>query len=249
MLIGLNQLLSPKTVLSVNLTLGYADGYLDDPYRRTTFLLPDSPDPIFSDSASVNASAEHRPSHRFKQVGYTSLTQFIKPLDASIEGSYRLYHDDWGILANTVSITWNQKLGRHLTLSPLFRFYHQTAASFYAPSFQGVSFDEYAGGTRVAFQDGAFIGFEGDPGFPTTSEEKAYNILTVPARPQYYSSDYRLSEFEALTVGITGQIKLGEHVTLDLGYKRYKMHGLDALTPRAAYSSANILTIGCGLWF
>lgn len=248
-MVGLNQLLGPKTVLTVNATFGYSDGNLNDPYRRASFILSDSPDPIFSDPAAANPLADHRPGHRFKQVGYASLTQFVTPLNASIEGTYRLYHDDWGVVANTVGLTWFQKLGRHLTLSPMFRFYHQTAADFYAPSFRGLSFDQYASGTRVAFQDGVFVGFEGDPGFPTPAEAAAFQILNVPARPRSYSADYRLSEFNAYTFGIGAQIRLAERFSIDLAYKRYEMDGLDKATPQAAYPSANVFTIGCGIWF
>ncbi|MSU20325.1 MAG: DUF3570 domain-containing protein [Pedosphaera sp.] len=249
LLMGLNQLLSPATVLSVNLTLGYSDGYLNDPYRRATFLLPDSPDPIFSDPAAVNPLSDNRPHHRFKQVGLASLTQFIAPLNGSVEGGYRLYHDDWGIWASTVSLTWYQKIGKHLTLSPLFRYYYQGAADFYAPSFQGVSFDEYAGGTRVAFQDGVFVGFQGDPVFPSAGDESAFQILPVPARPSYFSADYRLSQLETITYGIGARVKLGEHFTLDVAWKRYEMHALDGVTSRSAYPSANVFTVGCGIWF
>jgi hypothetical protein len=249
LLLGLNQLLGPTTVLTVNLTLGYADGYLNDPYRRATFLLPGSPDPIFSDPAAVNPLSDNRPHHRFKQVGFVSLTQFIAPLNASVEGGYRLYHDDWGIWASTISLTWNQKIGKHLTLSPLFRYYHQGRADFYAPSFQGVSFDEYAGGSRVAFQDGVFVGFQGDPAFPAAGDESAYQILSVPARPSYYSADYRLSQFYALTYGVGARVKLGEHFTVDVACKRYEMHGLDGVTSWSAYPSANVFTVGCGIWF
>ncbi|MBI3416904.1 MAG: DUF3570 domain-containing protein [Verrucomicrobia bacterium] len=248
-LVGVNQLLSPETVLTVNFSLGYADGYLNDPYRRATFLLPDSPDPIFSDPAQVNAAAEIRPRHRFKQIGYVSLTQFIAPLNASIEGSYRPYHDDWGIWSHTLSIQWNQMLGQRVTLSPLFRYYHQSAADFYAASFRGVSFDDYASGTRVAFQDGTFIGFQGDPSFPAPGEEAGFQIVNVPARPAYYSADYRLSEFDAFTFGLSAQIKICQHFTFDLAYKRYEMHGLDRATPHSVYPSAHIFTIGCGVWF
>ena len=248
-LIGVNQLLNPKTVFSANLTFGYADGYLNDPYRRATFLLPDSPDPIFSDPGSVNPVSESRPHHRFKQVGYFSLTHFVTRLNASVEAGYRLYHDDWGILANTVSLTWNQKIGNHITVSPLFRYYHQTAADFYAPSFAGVSFDEYASGTRVAFQDGVFVGFEGEPSFPTQADQAGFQIVNVPPRQRYYSSDYRLSEFDAFTFGVGTHVKLGEHFSVDLAYKRYEMQGRDAVTPRSTYPSANVISIGCGVWF
>ncbi len=248
-MLGVNQLLGPKTVLAANLTFGYADGYLNDPYRLASFILPESPDPIFSDPASVNPVVENRPRHPFKQVGFFSLTQYITPLNASVEGTYRLYHDDWGILSSTVGITWNQKITRFFTLSPLLRYYRQTAADFYSPFFNGVSFSQYAGGTQVAFQDGVFYGFADDPAFPAPADQAAYQILNVPARPSYYSADYRLSEMEAFTFGTAAQFKFGEHFTLDLAYKRYEMHGLDRVTPEAAYPAANVFTIGCGIWF
>jgi opacity protein-like surface antigen len=247
-LLGLNQLLSPKTVLSANLSLGYANGYLDDPYRLTTFFLAASPDPILSDPGAINPVAESRPRHRFKQSGLISLTQFVSPFNASIEGSYRLYHDDWGIWAHTVSLTWLQKLGQHVTLAPTFRYYRQGAADFYSAGFQGVSFDQYANGTQVAFEDGVFVGFQGDPGYPAAGTP-GLQFVNVPGRPSYYSSDYRLSEFEAFTFGIGAQVRIMEHVTVDVAFNRYEMHGLDRLTPRSAYPSANIFTIGCGVWF
>jgi len=247
-LLGLNQLLSPKTVLSVNLSLGYADGYLNDPYRLTTFILPNSPDPIFADPGQVNPVAESRPRHRFKQTGYTSLTQFVTPLNASVEGSFRLYHDDWGIWANTVSLTWFQKLGTHFTLAPNFRYYWQSAADFYGPGFTGVSFDQYANGTQLAFQDGVFAAFQGDPGYPAPGTP-GVQFVNSPARPTYFSSDYRLSEFQAFTFGVSGQVRIAQHFTIDLGYRRYEMQGLDSVTPRSAYPSANVFTIGCGVWF
>src|SRR5262249_23014250 len=141
-LVGVNQLLGPKTVLSLNLSMGYADGYLNDPYRLTTFYLADSPDPIFSDPAQINAVPDSRPRHRFKQSRFVSLTHSFDPVNASLETTYRLYHDDWGIWANTASVTWFQKLGKPLLLAPNFRYYWQTAADFYAPGFRGVSYEQ-----------------------------------------------------------------------------------------------------------
>lgn len=246
-LLGLNQILTPTTVFSANLTLGYADGYLADPYRVATFVVPDSPDPIFSDPSQTIPKSESRPRHRFKQVGFFSVTQAIKPLDASIEADYRLYHDDWGIVANTVSLTWFQKITKYLTISPNVRYYRQTAANFYAPYFKGVSFDQYANGTQIAFQDGFFYAFADDPAYPAPGP--GFTFVNVPARPSYYSADYRLSELEAWTFGVGVQIRIADHFTIDGAYKRYQMHGLDGVTPQAAYPSANVFTIGAGVWF
>jgi len=131
-IIGGTQLLSPGTVLGANLTLGYAHGYLSDPYRAVVFnesdLNPDN---------QVVLAGENRPSHRFSQALLLSLTQSITPLNASIEGTYRFYHDSYGILANTFGVAWFQKIGRSLVLSPSARYYRQTAADFYGIQFPG----------------------------------------------------------------------------------------------------------------
>ena len=67
-LVGVNQLLSPETVLSVNLTLGYSDGYLNDPYRRVTFYVPDSPDSIFFRSGFSERRRGNRQSKSHRAV-------------------------------------------------------------------------------------------------------------------------------------------------------------------------------------
>lgn len=131
-IIGGTQLLGPGTVLGANLTLGYAHGYLSDPYRAVVFeesnLDPDN---------RVVLAGEQRPSHRSSQALFLSLTQAINPLDASIEGSYRFYHDSYGISAHTVQVAWFQKFGKSLVVSPLVRYYHQSAADFYGIQFPG----------------------------------------------------------------------------------------------------------------
>ena len=127
-IVGLTQLLSPQTVLSVSFTLGYASGYLDDPYRGVKFDDYPVPDALFP---------EKRPGNRFNQVGYVSLTQFIKPLNASVEATYRLYHDSWEIWSQTVGLSWFQKVGKYVVVNPFGRFYTQNAASFYGVSFPG----------------------------------------------------------------------------------------------------------------
>ena len=43
----------------------------------------------------------------------------------------RAYHDSYGIFAHTFETAWHQKIGRYLVLTPAFRYYYQTAASFY----------------------------------------------------------------------------------------------------------------------
>jgi hypothetical protein len=131
-LLSASQLLSAKTVLTAAFTFRNAAGYLNDPYRGVLF--GDYPQ---SDPNNLSLFPESRPGHRESYIGFVSLTQYFTPLHGSVEGSYRFYHDSFGIDAHTLGLAWYQKIGRRVTLSPSFRYYRQTAASFYATQFAG----------------------------------------------------------------------------------------------------------------
>jgi hypothetical protein len=163
---------------------------------------------------------EQRPDFREKQVGFFSLTHFVTPLNGSAELSYRLYHDSYGIVSHTVGLSWFQKVGRHVLVSPMFRFMDQSAADFYAPQL---------------------------PGDPTASPDDPF-IPYVPI-PDHYSADYRLSALQTFTYGVNVSVTIKDHLMLDLGYKRYEMYGKDNQTSASAYPKANILSAGFRLLF
>ena len=131
-LVGINQLLSPKTVLTVNFTYRNSHGYQDDPYRGALF--DGYPQ---GDLNTPILFGEHRPDFRHCYIGYLSLMQYITPLHAGVEGSYRIYNDSFGVTANTFDLRWHQKIGSRVMISPLFRYYRQSAADFYATQFPG----------------------------------------------------------------------------------------------------------------
>lgn len=213
-LLGVTQLLGPTTIARFNLTLGYSDGYLSDPYKRVLFT--DFP---YFDGQPYTVWPEVRPDHRFRQVGYFSLQQYVEPLNGAAEASYRIHHDDWGIVAHTVELDWHQKITKYVTLSPLFRYYTQSAADFYAPSFPG------------------------DPSLPPGFDP------TLPPIPRYYSADYRLSALETFTYGVNLSIRPHENFSLNFGYKRYEMFGTDNVTSPDQYPQAHVWTAGITLWF
>src|SRR5262249_46495077 len=43
----------------------------------------------------------------------------------------------FGVLSHTLALSWHQKIGKHVLVSPLFRYVHQSASDFYAPQFAG----------------------------------------------------------------------------------------------------------------
>lgn len=137
-LFGVSQLIGPNTVLGANLTLGYSDGYLSDPYKRVLFDdFPYYPGTDPADPFPYTVWPEKRPSHKFRQVVYLSLQHYVEKANGAIDASYRFHHDDFGIIANTLSLQWNQKIGKRVMVSPLFRYHTQTEADFYATHFPG----------------------------------------------------------------------------------------------------------------
>ncbi len=85
------------------------------------------------------------------------------------------------------------------------------------------------------------------PGDPTVSPDDPFSPH-IPI-PKYYSADYRLSALQTFTYGINLSVTLKEHLTFDLGYKRYEMYGKDEQTSPSAYPRANILSAGLRWWF
>jgi hypothetical protein len=163
LIVGVTQLLGPQTVVSLDGTIGHAEGYLNDPYRSVVF--DETPlDP----NAQVVLSGEKRPSTRDSQSLFLSATQAVPRLNASVEGSYRYYHDSYGIIANTVGIQWFQKIGQVAIVSPSFRYYRQGAAHFYGIQFPGdPDFDPshvpryYSSDYRLSFLETFTLGIDG----------------------------------------------------------------------------------------
>ena len=237
-MIGVNQLLGPKTVLTVNYVYGNARGYLDDQYKGVVFVdessqwFYDDINAYYDHLTELHTFAEKRPRSRDKQVVYAQLTQFITPLNASIEASYRFYHDTFGVDAHTFSLAWFQKIGKHVVVSPMFRYYTQSAASFY-----GVSF---AGDPLLA------VGAPLDAGLPNAGPDGGE---PNPAPPSFYSSDYRLSKLDTFTYGISVNARIAKWLSIVGSYERYEMQGRDGITAASAYPNANIFTIGAQIYF
>ena len=131
-IVGLTQLLDPKTTVQFNFSYGRATGYLSDPYKliqKRTELLPGLFLPL--------TFGENRPDERDKWIGYASYNHAITEWHGAAETSYRLYHDSFGITSHAVALAWFQELGPQVILSPSLRFYQQSAAAFYHDSLDG----------------------------------------------------------------------------------------------------------------
>ena len=186
LIFGITQVLTPTTLLTANVGIGEVTGFISDPYKV----------------AEVNGSLtyEKRPDSKTKEIAYIGVDQFITPLNASLEVGMRYYTDSFGIDAETFSLAWFQKVGEHWIVSPSFRYYMQSAASFYDVRFTG--------------------------------------------SPDFYSSDYRVSAFNATAYGLTVIWMPTPRLTLDAGIERYQQTGTDGQTDPEFYPSATLFMVG-----
>ena len=205
-IVGVTQILDPRTFVSFNLTWGHETGFLNDQYKvvgKTVELVPGS---FFA-----LVFAENRPGERDTGTLLASVNRAYPAAHAALEASYRFYADTFGITAHTVELQWIQKIGGAVTLSPEVRLYEQGGARFYYYNLNDTAIMP----TRVPDSSGT-----------------------------NYSSDYRLSSLYGVTCGIKATWKIRDHVQLDVAFNRYDMRGRDGVTPRSAYPTANITSVG-----
>ncbi|HMD60540.1 MAG TPA: DUF3570 domain-containing protein [Opitutaceae bacterium] len=125
-IVGITQLLSTTTFVTVNVSLGQSSGYLSEPYKiveKSVGILPG----VYLDEEF----GENCPNRRDREGVFASVNHAFLRLHGAAEASYRFYTDTFGIGANTLEVSWLQHVGSRLILTPSFRYYTQTAASFY----------------------------------------------------------------------------------------------------------------------
>ncbi|MBI5769871.1 MAG: DUF3570 domain-containing protein [Verrucomicrobia bacterium] len=125
-IVGLTQLLDPRTSVTLNLTWGRAAGFLSDPYKlvqKNTQIFPGVFLPL--------TFGENRPQYREKWVAFAGYNRTFPDQRGALEASYRFYTDTFDVDAHTLDLAWFQRVGEKFILRPGVRIYEQRAARFY----------------------------------------------------------------------------------------------------------------------
>ncbi len=105
------------------------NGYLSLPFHRVYF-------------SNKKDTIENLPASRFKiPVGFR-LNYFVDD-NLIIRSYYRYYADSWGTRANTANLEIAYKVSPFFSISPFYRYYNQTAATYFAPYEQHSPTDVY----------------------------------------------------------------------------------------------------------
>lgn len=124
-----SQILSKNFQASVFIDLVQQNGLLSTPHQRVYF--QDQPD-FFIDDFHLADDVERLPDTRFKMPIGARFNYFLNER-LTIRTYYRYYYDDWGVNSHTASIELPFKISEKFTVYPLYRYYTQTAADYFAP--------------------------------------------------------------------------------------------------------------------
>jgi hypothetical protein len=176
MVVGFTQVLSQNDLAQVTLRHSRGRGYFSDQYK-----LYDAR-PNVRDANSLVARWNHH----------------FDALDSTLHSSYRYYHDNYGIDSHTFEFEYVMNLPNDWQLTPVLRYYSQTAADFY---FDPVLNDPFADADTV--------------GAPISVVYNRY-VDGLPA-----SMDQRLAAFGGLTWGLKADKAISRHLTLDAKFEQY----------------------------
>jgi hypothetical protein len=214
---GVTQIIDKNTTVSINFTMGYSEGYLNDPYkliqRNETINFPGIP-PI----PVVNVYSENRPDSRLRQVLQLEGKHFFEKANASLDVMLRFSNDDYGVFSQTAEVEWRQGIGGSWEINPFMRYYQQNAADFFTNTLNNIA------------------------------------VVNPPTYPDgsgpHYSSDYRLSSFNALSLGLRLRYEISENISMSAAYEYYTMSGQGSdQAPSQAYMDADIWTFGLNAKF
>jgi hypothetical protein len=141
--LSISQILTRNLIAGFNYELLTDEGYLANPYRKIRYLSPGVgegftlADQVYPDTRTSNAAS-------------VQLKYFL-PWRAALTGSYRYFHDTWGIDASTLetdyTYPWHQWI-----FEGMLRYYTQTHASFYSDLFPRADYQNYMARDRELAQ-------------------------------------------------------------------------------------------------
>lgn len=137
--LSFSQVLTSKIQFSLFTDLLMQQGLLSTPYQRVYFADRDN---YFIHDFQLADDIERLPDTRFK-IPLGMRWNFYLNEWLTVRSYYRYYWDDWGISSNTASVELPVKIGNRFTIYPMYRYYTQTQADYFAPYETHLSTEEF----------------------------------------------------------------------------------------------------------
>jgi hypothetical protein len=187
--LGLSQVLTPTVLLGVSYEGIAEEGYLNNPYRYARVLGAYVPEvyPGTHDSQALAVRVIK---------GFPSGTRSV---GESARADYRYYRDNWGVSSNTLSFAYQRYFNNNWLGEVHYRFYQQSAASFYSDNFTTEMTYMARDKELSAFQSNS-LGFKATWFIPS---DKSFFITRMSLNFAY---DYILFDYDNFTDVRTGQL-------------------------------------------
>lgn len=131
--LGLNQIINKNFYIQQTAELSISDGDLSDPYKIILYVGNDTLNwPNSTTLADVKVGSERRPNQKTTGAFVTSLVHYVPPFDGSLHFDYRFAMNSWQMRSHTFNLSYTQPISTGWEVTPKFRYYTQSAASFYA---------------------------------------------------------------------------------------------------------------------
>lgn len=131
LLLGYTQVLGPRTLAQLNLSLSRSDGYHNDPFKLVSVIDTDN-----SAGNGIGEPERHlheaRPPDRSKRGLFARVKHLLFGRDVA-DASYRFQSDDWGLSSHTVDLRYRWAPSTRHAFTPHLRWYSQSAVDFYTP--------------------------------------------------------------------------------------------------------------------
>ena len=135
--VGLSQILTRNLIAGVTVEVITDDGYLANPYRSIRYLDPTA-------AKGYSLAAQVYPDTRTSTAVEARLKYYL-PYRAAATVVYRYFRDTWAIVGNTLEFDYTQPIRNRWIFEGRFRYYKQSAASFYSDLFPYAGSQNYQG--------------------------------------------------------------------------------------------------------
>jgi hypothetical protein len=132
---GLSQIITRNLIAGLNLEVITDDGYLANPYRSIRYFDPTS-------SLGYSLASQVYPDTR-TSTAVQGQAKYYLPYRAAVTGSYRYFHDTWGITGNTYELDYTHPLRNIWIFEGRLRYYKQNAANFYGDIFPYANYQNF----------------------------------------------------------------------------------------------------------
>ena len=112
-ILGVTQVINERSLAQVNVTYGSADGFLTDPYK----------------------TYDNRPHSKEQWAFMTRYVLYLPSTEGAFHSDYRYYRDTFGLDSHMVEVSLYQPVMSSWIIRPSIRYYSQSKADFFAPSY------------------------------------------------------------------------------------------------------------------